>query len=384
MDATESSALSVKYRPQRLKHFSGQEVVVSKIRGMLALKKFPQTILLQGQTGGGKTTLARIIARYVNCDALVNGEPCGECDSCKTDIKSHNDVHEVDCGNDTGIEFARKTVEQASFSPRSKYRVFILDEFHLASSQAKQLFLKPFEEPNKTTIWIVCTTNPEKLPAPIRNRMQVLEIKPIEIQDCVKILKRASKGEGFNLTDETLEAIAMRAGGQPRESLQALQNVMSYVNGAPNKPDTLDTEALIPFIKQAIAKPPYEIAQDILFSMYTAKYANSLKYVSTVTTDKVDFTMKMVIDYHAEATKFLINESLKSDNWVFNSWHKRLSNLKAEKKNPSRFTCSKLIKEMVTTYSSIKNYLVEPDKLFLACILDCLNIVAEDAKKQES
>lgn len=166
-------SLTSTYRPARYAQVCGQETAVAALKGLAKQKDLPNAILLHGPSGQGKTTLARIFARAVNCET-GQGFPCGKCESCKT--KNHPDIEENNAANTRGIDEIRALINNAGFQPSFKRRVVILDEAHQLTPQAAQAFLKPLEEPPGACIYVLCTTDPEKFPKALLGRCTKIKL----------------------------------------------------------------------------------------------------------------------------------------------------------------------------------------------------------------
>lgn len=231
--AIEFGSLAVKYRPRKLSDLVGQEAVVTRLKGMLKSRKFPHAFLITGDSGLGKTTTGRIISRYVNChnpDPETH-DPCGECVSCQYE-KDSPDMLELNAADNRGIDDVRALIQSAKNMPSmGKYRVILLDECHMLTPQAVQALLLPLEEPPKRTLWIMCTTNPEKLPSTIISRCHHFALKPIEEQVIVNRLYRIGKREGVDFKqqeegEKILKTIANFADGKMRLSISMLENAI--------------------------------------------------------------------------------------------------------------------------------------------------------------
>lgn len=227
-----SVSLAVKYRPRTLDDLVGQDAVSTQVRGMIKTGRFPPTLGLFGESGAGKTTTARMIARYINClKPSKEGTPCGECSSCEYS-EHHPDVHEINMANERGIDDARNLINSARSMPViGNKRIFILDEMHACTPQALQTFLKALEEPPTHTVWILATTDPQKLPSTILGRVHKFAIKPIEPEVIAKRLRVISKREGVDLREieggkEIAETIANLSNGRMRDAISALEGVL--------------------------------------------------------------------------------------------------------------------------------------------------------------
>ena len=233
----ETVNLAVKYRPQKLDDVVGQQHVVAQLRGMFSKGKMPSSILLTGPTGLGKTTLARIIARYINCENpdTEKHAPCGECRNCKFD-QDHPDVVEINAADSRGIDDVRTLVQQARNMPQfGKHRVFIVDEAQQLTNQAQNVILKPLEEPPKRTMWIIASMSPEKLLPAIAGRCLNLSLKPVTNDDIARRLYRIAKREGVDFKQieggiDVLKTIGDYANGGMRASVNLLESVLHGID----------------------------------------------------------------------------------------------------------------------------------------------------------
>lgn len=233
-DITDSKSLAVKYRPTDINSLVGQDAASSIIAGMIKTGKIPSTILIEGTTGAGKTTTARIIARYLNCE---NRNACGTCDSCRMiNSKTHPDVQELNMGANGKVDDIRNLIRSAQSSPMYRRRVIILDEAHALTGAAAQALLVPLEESSAKTVWILCTTNPEKMIDTIQNRCLRITMKPIAPKLIVRRLAYIAKKEGVDLEkvdggEQALKLITDFTNGSMREAISLLESVLFAVRG---------------------------------------------------------------------------------------------------------------------------------------------------------
>ncbi len=239
-ETTASKSLAVLYRPINLDSLVGQEHVSVQLRGMLKTGKIPSAILIEGTTGGGKTTTARIIARYLNCEKRT---ACGVCDSCRLiNSKSHPDVQELNMGASGKVDDIRNLIRSSKSSPMFKRRVIILDEAHALTGASANALLVPIEEPSAKTVWILCTTNPEKMLDTLTNRCLRLTMKPIAPKTIVNQLAFIAKKEGVDLKNvdggkQALKLITDFTNGSMREAISLLESVLYAVQGGANFSD---------------------------------------------------------------------------------------------------------------------------------------------------
>lgn len=241
-------SMAVQHRPTNLHELVGQSHVADIFSGMMKRRKMSNSILIQGQSGCGKTTVGRIIARTLFCLELGDDyAPCGKCVSCKYG-DSHPDLHEINMAEARGIDEVRSMIASSNNMPTfGKYRIFLIDEVHAWTPQAEQAFLKPLEEPPPNTIWILCTTNPEKLKPTILGRCTKFVIRPIEPDVMMKRLSVVAKREGVDFSERddgkrVLKLISDMSNGQMRDAIETLERVINALSGSKDK---LDTNALI-------------------------------------------------------------------------------------------------------------------------------------------
>lgn len=226
-----SESLAVKYRPHRITHLIGQPHVVTQLKGMYKSKKFPAAFLIEGQYGGGKTTVARLIHSMLNCE---KGTICGKCSSCLMGTKGHPDLINVNAGKDGKVDDIRNLVRSAEVAPMFNKKIIVVDEAHKLTGAAAEALLVPIEEPTPNTVWILCTTNPEKMLSTIRSRCLKLSMKPIEPSDIISRLSYIAQQEGHDLSalpdaNEILELIADFSNGSMRDAISLLESVLYAV-----------------------------------------------------------------------------------------------------------------------------------------------------------
>lgn len=213
-----------KYRPKVFADVYGQEHVTSTLKNEIKEGRIAHAYLFTGSRGTGKTTCAKILAKAVNCENSVDGEPCNECEVCKgLDNGTIYDVVEIDAASNNGVDNIRDLREEANYTPsRGKYRVYIIDEVHMLSTGAFNALLKTLEEPPAHVIFILATTEVHKLPATILSRCQRFDFKRIQPETMSIRLKQVAKLEGMELSDDAAILIARIADGALRDGLSIL------------------------------------------------------------------------------------------------------------------------------------------------------------------
>lgn len=213
-----------KYRPKVFSDVYGQDHVTSTLKNEIKNGRVSHAYLFTGSRGTGKTTCAKILAKAVNCEHNVDGEPCNECEVCKgLDNGSIYDVVEIDAASNNGVDNIRELRDETNYAPsRGKYRVYIIDEVHMLSTGAFNALLKTLEEPPAHVIFILATTEVHKLPATILSRCQRFDFKRIQPETMAVRLKEVAGLEGLNLDDDAAVLIARIADGALRDGLSIL------------------------------------------------------------------------------------------------------------------------------------------------------------------
>ena len=218
-----------KYRPQVFSDVYGQDHVTSTLQNEINQGRISHAYLFTGSRGTGKTTCAKILAKAVNCENPINGEPCNECEVCRgLDSGSIYDVVEIDAASNNGVDNIRDLREEANYTPsRGKYRVYIIDEVHMLSTGAFNALLKTLEEPPAHVIFILATTEVHKLPATILSRCQRFDFKRIQPETMAKRLNQVASLENIELDNDAAILIARIADGALRDGLSILDQCAS-------------------------------------------------------------------------------------------------------------------------------------------------------------
>ena len=222
-------ALYRKYRPKTFDEICGQEAVVTSLKNQVKNNEISHAYIFQGTRGTGKTSAAKILSRAVNCLHPVDGNPCNECENCKSILnESSLDVVEMDAASNNGVDDIRELKEKVIYPPQSlKYKVYIIDEVHMLSKGAFNALLKILEEPPRHLIFILATTEIEKIPATILSRSQKYNFKRISIEEISENLKNITELEGKSCDDEVFTLIAKSSDGAMRDALSVLDQLLT-------------------------------------------------------------------------------------------------------------------------------------------------------------
>lgn len=274
-----TNTLYNKYRPYQFSHVK-QDFVSRVLRSQVIANKYPSAYLLQGPPGTGKTTLARIMAAAMICEnRSKEGEPCGECQSCKhTRAGKNRDVMEENCADSSGIDDIRNIIDnRLRISPSiGQYRIFILDEVQRLSRDAQGAMLKHLEEPPEYVKFFLCTTDPEKLLPALQTRCQRHILKPVSEKDLVELMTEVSKKEEIPYDADGLQMIAEASQGSARQSLVYLEHAASI------KAATVDTVALV------LGRGPIGFCKDLLLHVIECEDVAILQMLDVIKTEGLD------------------------------------------------------------------------------------------------
>lgn len=226
-------ALYRKYRSQTFSQLVGQEVVAKTLKQAVEQKKISHAYLFSGPRGTGKTSVAKIFAKAMNCPNQVDGEPCNNCYICQAVTEgSLEDVIEMDAASNNGVDEIREIRDKSTYAPSlARYKVYIIDEVHMLSTGAFNALLKTLEEPTQNVVFILATTELHKIPATILSRVQRFEFKSIRTQDITAHIHHILEKENISSEPDAVEIIARRAEGGMRDALSILDQALSLTQG---------------------------------------------------------------------------------------------------------------------------------------------------------
>lgn len=266
------TALYRKFRPDEFEDVKGQDAIVRTLKNQINADRIGHAYLFCGTRGTGKTTVAKIFAKAVNCEHPVDGSPCGECAMCKSIAAGTSmNVIEIDAASNNGVDNIREIREEVTYRPtEGKYKVYIIDEVHMLSIGAFNALLKTLEEPPEYVIFILATTEAHKIPITILSRCQRYDFKRISIETIAARLRELIDKEGWDVEDKAVRYIAKMADGSMRDSLSLLDQCAAfYMNETLTYDHVLevlgavDTEVFSRLLRQLLAMDVHQVIETI-------------------------------------------------------------------------------------------------------------------------
>jgi len=223
-----TQSLYRRFRPRKFSELYGQDHVVKALRNAVINGREGQAYLFSGPRGTGKTSTARILAKVLNCESPIDGEPCCLCDSCKAvELGTSYDVLELDAASNNGVQEIRDIIEAAALTSPGRHRVFILDEVHMLTRGAEAALLKTLEEPPNQVVFVLATTDPQKVSDTIRSRVQHLQFHLLPVAELEKYVRFVIAEAQLTVDDDSIDLVLRQGGGSARDTLSALELIVA-------------------------------------------------------------------------------------------------------------------------------------------------------------
>ena len=360
-------ALYRKYRPKTFDEVCGQKIVVQTLKNTIINNKLTHAYLFIGPRGTGKTSIAKIFAKTINCENPEDGNSCEKCDICKLSNNNENvDIIEMDAASNNGVDEIREIKNHVTLMPTfSKYKVYIIDEVHMLSAGAFNALLKTLEEPPRHVIFILATTEPQKVPLTIMSRCQSFEFKSISPNLMKEKIKYICEQEKIKISDDAIEQICIDSNGGLRDGIGLLDQLNSYSNGDIKKEDVLllngriseeDITSLFNYLSNNDIESSFNLSD---------KLDEDGKDFLFVCEDIIKYLKKILVQYQIDNKNELINKIGKEKfiNIIFQitDYMNYMRNLK-EKKIYFDLLIIKLIDQLNNTNVRHNNLLIDEPK----------------------
>lgn len=323
--------LARKYRPMFFEDVLGQDHVTNTLQNAIQQNRIANAYLFSGPRGVGKTTIARILSKALNCDKGTNSHPCNMCSSCVEINESRSlDVLEIDGASNRGIDEVRNLRESLRYSPNpGKYRIYIIDEVHMLTNEAFNALLKTLEEPPDRVLFIFATTESQKVPATILSRCQRFDFKRITNKKIIEQLELLCKKENIQIDDESLRLIAIKGDGSMRDSQSILDQIIAYAGQSIKTDDTIKLLGIIDqelffkvtqLVKENDVQGGLELVQRIFSEGYdfnefliglAEHFRNIIVAKTTNSAQELDVSEDHAQRYLSEADSFQIEDLLR-------------------------------------------------------------------------
>jgi len=348
-----SLVLYRKYRPQKFKKFIGQNHVVKTLTNAISKDMVSHAYLFSGPRGTGKTTLARLLAKAVNCKNREEGEfePCNKCSSCKEITEGQSiDLIEMDAASHRGIDDIRELKEGVKFSPaKSKYKVFIIDECHQLTKDGANALLKTLEEPPEHAIFILATTEVHKMIPTIVSRCQRFDFKRLTVPEIVKKLKRIIEEENIKVNEKGLELIASNSEGAIRDAEGLLNQLATFYRDSKKEISLEDIKNLLGLIE-------VEIVSKFVNYLSEKEMKEGIKYLNEINEKGLDLEefAKTLIDYLRKMLVSKIIGKKASEKYLVNLTKEETKNLQKQSKKFKNEELRKVIDVFLKAQNKMK------------------------------
>ena len=360
------TALYRRFRPTNFEEMVGQEHITRTLKNQIIAGRVGHAYLFNGGRGTGKTSSAKILARAINCLNTKNGEPCNECEICKSAISgSLTDIVEMDAASNNSVEDIRQIREEVNFLPtKAKYRIYIIDEVHMLSTGAFNALLKTLEEPPEHVKFILATTEPQKLPATILSRCQRFDFKQISNEDIIKRLKIVCEEMKIEISEGALKTISILAEGGMRDALSILERCLQ------DGETKIDEDK----VKDLVGIPKITYINKIVNSIANKDVNEALNTIEEVTNDGKD-----IQNFLWEIIKYI------KDILVYKSSKKLNLYSELELKNieelSNKFSKEELLK-MIYTLSNLENEIKYSSQRLILFQVGIIKLCSGEIEKQ--
>lgn len=336
--------LARRWRPQLFKDVVGQEHVTKTLQNAISTGRIAHAYLFSGPRGVGKTTVARILAKAVNCMKGISPEPCEECNTCREITAGRSiDVIEIDAASNRGIDEIRELRESVKFAPVSgRYKVYIIDEAHMLTIEAFNALLKTLEEPPEHVIFILATTEPYKIPATILSRCQRFDFRRLNRSEIVGRLREMAKSDSFSIDDDSLFLIAESADGSMRDALSILDQLLSFSDG----------NIKVEEVGKILGMGQYHLLDQLVWNIIKNNSSESLNTLNNLADHGADLNqcLKKLIYYFRDLMVYKINPGL------IDASEARLQQLARQSEGLSTDRIMRIARVLMQTENDIKQW----------------------------
>ena len=354
-----SKVLYRKYRPTNFSEVVGQEHIVKTLKNAVRREKIAHAYLFSGPRGIGKTTIARILAKVVNCKNPKSGEPCNECENClNINDNKFLDLIEIDAATHTQVDKIRDLIEKINFSPTSgKYKVYIIDEVHMLSRGAFNALLKTLEEPPKHAIFILATTEIHKIPATIISRCQRFDFRRLKVSEIKERLEKIAKQEKVKVEKGVLDFIAINSNGGLRDSESLFGQILSLE----------DDDITLKEVQTILAIADISVAVKLIELIVEKKYSEAIDYTNKITDDGYDLEQFNIflIEYCRKLMLLKISPEIK-ENFSSEMTEEQIAELEAISQKTSVSQILGMIRAFIKSKEEIKSSIIQQLPLELA------------------
>jgi DNA polymerase III subunit gamma/tau len=356
------TALYRKLRPKTFGDVIGQEFVIKTLINQIQNKRISHAYLFCGTRGTGKTSVAKIFAKTINCTSIKNGEPCLICSVCTSIAENRNlNVYEIDAASNNGIENIREIREDVKYPPTiGSYKVYIIDEVHMLSTGAFNALLKTLEEPPAYVIFILATTDPQKIPATILSRCQRFDFKRILSSDMFFALKQYSKSEAINIEDSALKYITQISDGAMRDALSILDICSSFY---------LDTAITYEDILKLVGSVDNKVFVQIAYALSDFNSQKTIDIIADIVTNGRDIT-QFVNDLLLHFRNLLISLSIDTTS---NALDYSIENILTLKEQAKKIGTEKIFL-YINTFSKLQGQIKYSTNLRILLEVTCIKL----------